>query len=86
MYIKQNSYSFKKKYDIPIILVDFYASLVRFFLLQGSGQKKWIRVAPHPKHRNIKIGRWLCLQIAPHIHQSNNNVEKALLTIFSSPL
>ena len=36
MCIKQKSDFFKKKYDILIILVDFYASLSRFFLLPGS--------------------------------------------------
>ena len=35
-YIKQNKW-FKKKKNILIILVDFYVSLLRIFLLLGSG-------------------------------------------------
>ena len=37
MCIQQKSDSLKKKYDILIILVDFYASLSGFFLLPRSG-------------------------------------------------
>ena len=50
MCIKQKKCFLKKKYNnIPIILVDFYVSLLRFFCYPNPDSRflKWIRIRPN---------------------------------------